>query len=86
MPYDLFRAAHIPLLRRAHLQLVPWADAGRTWGGDTEAWIYSAGFGVQYFMGPFGRAAFLRLDTAFPMGPDRTRDVRVELRFARGLF
>ena len=86
VPYDFLRAAGIPILRRARLQLVPWADAGRTWGGPTHVWIQSAGFGVQYFMGPFGNASFLRLDTAFPMGPDRTQDVRVELRFAAGFF
>lgn len=86
VPYDVFRAAKIPLLRRARLQLVPWADAGRTWGGETNVWIQSAGIGVQYFIGPFGDASNLRLDTAFPMGPDRPTDVRVELRFAAGLF
>ncbi len=86
VPYDVFRAAKIPLLRRARLQLVPWADAGRTWGGTRESWLTSAGIGLQYFLGPFGRASFLRLDTSFPMGPDRPQDVRVDLRFAAGLF
>ncbi len=85
VPYDIFRAARIPLLERLRLQLVPWADAGRTWGGDTDAWIQSAGIGVQYFLGPFGEAANLRLDTSFPMGPDRPQDVRVELRFVAGI-
>jgi hypothetical protein len=86
VPYDVLRAAKIPLLRRARLQLVPWADAGRTWGGETEVWIQSAGLGVQYFLGPFGDASYLRLDTSFPMGPDRPQDLRVELRFTAGLF
>ena len=86
IPYDLFTHTHIPVLWRLRFQLVPWADAARTWDGSTDAWITSAGLGVQYYVGPFGDPTFLRLDVAFPMGPDRSRDVRLELHFVTGVF
>lgn len=92
VPYDVFARARVPLLRKAGLQFVPWADAGRTWEGDcvdgdgSGAWLTSAGLGVQKLLGPFGEASFLRLDLAAPMGPERRDDLRVYLYFARGLF
>jgi hypothetical protein len=92
VPYDVFKRARVPLLRKAGLQLVPWADAGRTWGEDPASgdgsgtWLTSAGLGVQKLLGPFGEASFLRLDVAVPMGPERPDDVRAYLYFARGLF
>ncbi len=86
VPYDVFKRVRVPLLRGAGLQLVPWADAGRTWGGDSSIWLVSAGLGVQKLLGPFGEASFLRLDVAVPMGPERRDDVRAYLYFARGLF
>ncbi len=86
IPYDFFRASDLPLLRRLHLQAVPWGDAARTWDGPTEAWIYSAGLGLQHFLGAFDGPTYLRLDVAFPMGPERPRDVRLELHFFRGVF
>ena len=86
IPYDLFTHSHIPVLWRLRFQFVPWADAARTWDGATDAWIAAAGLGVQYYLGPFGDPTFLRLDVAFPMGPDRSRDVRLELHFVTGVF
>jgi hemolysin activation/secretion protein len=92
VPYDVFKRARVPLLRKAGLQLVPWADAGRTWGGNamdgdgSGTWLTSAGLGVQKLLGPFGEASFIRLDVAVPMGPERREDVRAYLYFARGLF
>ncbi|MFQ5599467.1 MAG: hypothetical protein ACE5G2_02805 [Candidatus Krumholzibacteriia bacterium] len=86
VPYDLLRAADVPVLRHAGLQLVPWLDAGRTWDSGSDAWIHSTGLGLQRFLGPFGQASYLRLDLAFPLGPDRPEAVRFDLRFARGFF
>jgi hypothetical protein len=86
VPYDFFKATRIPLVRRAELQLVPWWDIGRTWGGAATAWIQSAGAGLQRFLGPFGAASFLRLDFEFPVGPDRPTDFQFEIHFTRGLF
>ncbi len=84
VPYDLLGRSGIPLVRRLHLQFVPWADAGRVLGGPR--WLTSAGIGAQYYLGPFGGVSYLRFDAAFPLGPDRPGDVRFYLRFARGLF
>jgi hypothetical protein len=93
VPYDLFGLTGIPFLRKARLQFVPWADAGRVWdeatcgcGAAPEPWLISAGLGLQYYLGPFGKGSYLRLDTAAPLGPDRPDDVRFYLGFARGLF
>lgn len=86
LPYDFFGKSGIPILWRLRLQFVPWGDAARTWDGPTDAWIYSAGLGVQHYLGPFGDPTFLRFDVAFPMGPDRSRDVRLELHFMTGVF
>jgi len=86
VPYDLLAHTRIPGLRSLHLQFVPWADAGRVFDGDSDRWLTAAGLGVQYYLGPFGPAAHLRVDAAVPLGPDRPRDVRLYLRFARGLF
>lgn len=86
VPYDLFRGTQVPLLRRLRLQLAPWADAARTWDGPTDSWIAAAGMGLQHFLGALGAPTYLRLDVAFPMGPERSRDVRFELYFVRGVF
>ena len=93
VPYDLFGRSGIPLVRRLKLQFVPWADAARVWspagcgcGEAPEPWLTSAGLGLQYFLGPFGEGSYLRLDLAGPIGPDRPDDLRLYLRFARGLF
>jgi len=86
LPYDVFAASRLPLLRRARIQLVPWADAGRVWRGNGDGWLVSAGLGLQRYLGPFGEGSYLRLDAALPLGPDRPEDVRYYLRFARGLF
>ena len=89
VPYDLLAATHLPLLDRTQLQFVPWADAARTWGGDSDVWIQSAGIGMQRFLGAFqgfAQVSFLRFDFIFPMGPDRPDDIRYELYFAKGLF
>jgi len=86
VPYDLFRGTRVPLLRRMRLQLAPWADAARTWDGPSDSWIYAAGLGIQHFLGALGEPTYLRLDVAFPMGPERSRDVRLELHFVRGVF
>ena len=74
------------MIRDLRLQLVPWADAGRVWEGNRDTWIYSAGAGIQRYLGPFGRGAYLRLDAALPLGPDRPEDLRWYLRFSRALF
>jgi hypothetical protein len=87
VPYDLLAATRLPLLRSARLQFVPWADAGRTWGGTVDAWIQAAGIGAQRYLGlPLAEASYLRFDVAFPLGPDRPEDVRLELYFAGSLF
>lgn len=86
VPYDVFERARVPILWRLQLQLVPWADAARTWDGASDVWITSAGMGIQHFLGDFGAPTSLRFDVAFPMGPDRSRDVRLELHFVRGVF
>jgi hemolysin activation/secretion protein len=66
VPYDLFALSRIPLLRNAKIQWAPWFDAGRVDDGDSNNWITSAGVGLQRYIGPFGKAANLRLDVAFP--------------------
>ena len=86
VPYDLLARTGIPYVRSLHLQLVPWADAGRVWEGNASTWITSGGLGLQYYLGPFERVTHIRLDLAFPLGPDRTDDVQVLLGFSRGLF
>jgi outer membrane translocation and assembly module TamA len=86
LPYNLLGATGVSFLRDLRLQLVPWADAGRVWDGGSDAWIAAAGIGVQRYLGPFGSGAFLRLDAAFPTGPDRPEDVRFHLHFSRALF
>jgi hypothetical protein len=86
IPYDVFRRAKVPILKGAGLQLVPWADAGRTWNGDNDTWLTSAGLGVQIFLAPFRYFSYLRLDVAVPMGPDRPDDARVFIRFAERNF
>lgn len=78
--------AAVPALAKARLQFVPWADAGRVWDGNSDAWLTSAGIGVQHYIAPLEDAAYLRLDAAFPLGPDRPETVRFLLRFARALF
>ena len=86
LPYDVFGATGIPGIRNARIQLVPWADAGRVWRGNGDAWLAAAGLGLQRYLGPFGEGSYLRLDAAVPLGPDRPEDLRFYLRFARGLF
>lgn len=78
--------AVVPALRKLRFQFVPWADAGRVWDGGSDAWITSAGIGVQRYIAPLEDAAYLRLDAAFPLGPDRPETVRFMLRFTRALF
>ncbi len=86
LPYDVFGATGIPGIRDARIQLVPWADAGRVWGGNRDRWLTAAGLGLQHYLGPFGEGSYLRLDAAVPLGPERPEDLRFYLRFARGLF
>jgi hypothetical protein len=86
VPYDLMAATRLPLLRVAHLQLVPWADAGRVWDGNSDNWIHSVGIGVQLYLGAFEDASNLRLDFAFPTRENRRGDVEVFLHFTSGLF
>ena len=86
IPYDLLSWTAVPVIQDLRLQLVPWADAGRVWDGNRNAWLSSAGVGIQRYMGPFGKGAYLRLDAAFPTGPDRSEDIRWYLRFSRALF
>ena len=86
VPYDFFRGTRVPLLRRMHLQAVPWGDAARTWEGPSSTWIYAAGVGLQHFLGAFEGPTYLRFDVAFPLGPERPRDVRLEIHFFRGVF
>jgi hypothetical protein len=86
LPYDFLAATRLPLLRATHLQLVPWADAGRVWEGNSDNWIHSAGIGVQLFIGAFENASNLRLDFAFPTRENRRGDMEVFLHFTSGLF
>jgi hypothetical protein len=86
LPYDLLGLGGIGFLRDLRLQFVPWADAGRVWDGGSDAWIAAAGIGVQRYLGPFGSGAYLRVDAAFPTGPDRPEDARLYLHFSRALF
>lgn len=82
VPYDLLRRSRLPLLRNTGVQFVPFVDAARVFDGDAEGWIQSYGLGAQKLLGGFGRAANLRLDIAFPVGPERPDDVLFLLRFA----
>ena len=68
------------------MQLVPWADAGRVWDGDSDAWLHAAGFGLQTFLGAFEKASNLRVDFSFPTASDAPDDFRVDLSFTAGLF
>ena len=79
LPYDVLRLSRIPYLRSLGVQFVPWADAARV---DDAAWIHSVGCGIQRHWIGFGRAANLRLDVAFPIGPQRPADVVFLVRFA----
>lgn len=65
-PYDVFAATNIPLLEDAGIQFIPWGDAGRVGEGDSQDWITSAGVGLQRYLWPFGNAANIRLDFAWP--------------------
>jgi len=76
VPYDLMKSTRIPGVRSLHLQFVPWGDAARVWNGDSDDWIHSAGLGIQKFLGIMGPISNLRLDFAFPIGPDRPEDFR----------
>jgi hypothetical protein len=86
LPYNVLGLTGIGFLRDLRLQFVPWADAARVYDGGSDAWITAAGIGVQRYLGPFGSGAFLRLDAAFPTGPDRPEDARLYLHFSRALF
>jgi len=86
VPYDFFGWTGIPGVRNLKLQLVPWADAGRVWEGTSDQWITSLGAGLQRYLGPFGSGAFLRLDAAFPVGPDRPADIVWYLHFTQAMF
>lgn len=86
VPYDFLAWTTVPVIRDLRLQFVPWADGGRVWDGNRNTWITSAGAGVQRYLGPFGKGAYLRLDAAFPTGPDRPDEIRWYLRFSRALF
>ncbi len=71
VPYDVLAASRIPLLRDTKIQFLPWFDGARVGEGDSTDWITSAGVGLQRYIGPFGQAANLRLDFAFPFeNPD----------------
>jgi hypothetical protein len=67
IPYDPLAATRLPVLRDTHLQFIPWTDAARVGEGDSQDWIASAGLGLQMYLGPFGKAANLRFDAAFPI-------------------
>jgi len=86
LPVDPLALTRVPLLERAHIQPVLWSDAGRVWNGNSDLWITSLGFGLQRYIGPFGPAANLRLDFAFPTGPSRPDDLHVYLWFREALF
>jgi hypothetical protein len=86
LPYNLPGMTGLSALRDLRLQLVPWVDAGRVWSGSSHAWLGACGFGIQRYLGPFGSGSFLRLDLAFPTGPDRNEDSRLYLHFWRGIF
>jgi hypothetical protein len=77
---------HIPRLEDARIQPVLWGDAGRVWDGYSDLWLTALGVGLQKYIGPFGPAANLRLDFAFPTGPSRPDDLHVYLWFRQGLF
>jgi len=81
VPYDLLRASRIPGVRSLGLQFVPWGDAGRVWNGNSQEWIHSAGLGIQKFLGTMGPVSNLRMDFAFPLGPDRPEDFRFYVQF-----
>jgi hypothetical protein len=72
--------AGIPLLRSASIQFIPWADAARVGGGDSQDWIRSVGLGLQHYLFPIDGADNLRLDFAFPLDDD-TEDWVVYLWF-----
>jgi hypothetical protein len=71
-PYDLFASSHIPIVKDAGLQIIPWADAGRVGEGDSQGWITSVGVGLQRYLWPIEEAANLRLDFAWPQHDDFT--------------
>ena len=81
IPYDVFRATGVPGVRSLGLQFVPWGDAGRVWNGNSQEWIHSAGLGIQKFLGTMGPVSNLRMDFAFPIGPDRPDDFRFYVQF-----
>ena len=78
IPYDLLRHSGLPAVRATGIQFVPWADAARV----DDEWIQSLGLGLQRHWAGMGRAANVRLDVAFPVGPARPADVVFLLRFA----
>jgi len=86
LPVDPLALTRVPLLEQARIQPVLWGDAGRVWNGNSDLWISSLGFGLQRYIGPFGPAANLRLDFAFPTGPSRPDDLHVYLWFREALF
>ncbi|HKW13130.1 MAG TPA: hypothetical protein VJS69_01455 [Candidatus Krumholzibacteria bacterium] len=66
-PYDVFASTHIPLIKDAGVQFIPWGDAARIGDGDSNDWITSVGFGLQRYLWPVQDAANLRLDFAWPL-------------------
>jgi hypothetical protein len=54
------------------------------WEGNSQEWIHSVGFGLQFFLGVFGRASNLRLDFSFPTAADAPDDFRFDVHFAPG--
>jgi hypothetical protein len=66
-PYDVFEATHIPVIKNAGVQLIPWGDAARIGDGDSNDWITSVGFGLQRYIWPLEDAANVRLDFAWPI-------------------
>lgn len=83
---DLLGLTGLRALEKLRLQFLAWGDAGRVWEGNSRDWVVSLGAGVQRYIGPLGRGSFIRLDTAFPVGPDRPANTVWYLRFNRALF
>lgn len=87
MATDLFRAARIPLLRRAKLQLVPFADVGAAWSPTaartladstvpgSDDWKWGAGLGIRRGVGAGEIISHVRLDAAFRLDRSGTSPV-----------
>jgi len=82
IPWDVFHASHIPLLRATRIQLIPWADWAQTWEGPRNRSLASTGLGIAPFTGILGsHAGVFRVDLVYPLHGVAARHVTAIVHF-----